>query len=76
MSVPMDPDFVASFFGHHANEAPYRSKPTAEPKPLPQIHGKRIDGVLYLLADDVADALESQSPKVNRRLIDRIRRSS
>ena len=41
---------------------------------LPLIRGKSIDGVFYVRAEDVADALESQAPTVNRRLIDKLRR--
>lgn len=75
MSAPFDPDFLDRFFGPSTNEAPARPAPKPEPKPLPQIRGKRIDDVLYLHAGDLADALESQSPKTNRRLIDRLRRA-
>jgi hypothetical protein len=46
---------------------------TPAAKPLPQIRGKKIDGVLYVRAEDVADALESQAPAANRRLIDKLR---
>lgn len=41
-------------------------------KPLPQIRGKQIDGVLYVRAEDVADALESQ--KAAPRLVAKLRR--
>lgn len=43
------------------------------PPPLPQIRGKRIDGVLYVHASDVADALAQLAPTVNKRLIDKFR---
>lgn len=48
----------------------------AASKPLPQIRGKRFDGVLYVHAGDVADALESQAPKLNARLIAKLRGAS
>ena len=66
-----------SFFG--PDYGPRTAQPktaTTTSKPLPQIRGKRVDGVLYLNADDIADALASQAPVTNRRLIDRIRRTS
>jgi hypothetical protein len=54
------------------DEAVKRAKATQ--KALPLIRGKSIDGVFYVRAEDVADALESQAPPVNRRLIDKLRR--
>ena len=45
----------------------------SSPTPLPQIRGKRIDGVLYVHAEDVADALAQLAPAVNKRLIDKFR---
>lgn len=59
-------DVMGAFLGPKAKEAP-------KPKGLPQIRGKRIDGVLYVHAGDTADALESQAPKVNARLISKLR---
>jgi hypothetical protein len=47
-----------------------------KPKPLPTIRGKRIDGVLYVCAEDVADALELQTPVAAKRLIDKLRKQS
>lgn len=44
------------------------------PTPLPQIRGKEIGGVLYVRAEDVADALESQAPRSCARLIAKLRR--
>lgn len=46
-------------------------KPTT--KPLPQIRGKHIDGVLYVRAEDVAAALEVQAPAACTRLIRKLR---
>ena len=68
MSGPGDLGDVLGSFLDGGKAAP---KPQA--KPLPQIRGKRIDGVLYVHAGDTADALESQAPRVNRRLIDKLR---
>lgn len=45
---------------------------TVPDKPLPQIRGKQIDGVLYVRADDVADALDSQ--QAAPRLVAKLRR--
>lgn len=42
-----------------------------EPKPLPTIRAKEINGVLYLNAEDVALALESQNSAP--RIVTRIR---
>lgn len=42
-------------------------------KPLPQIRGKQIDGVMYLRAEDVADAMEAGAPKACARLIAKFR---
>lgn len=49
-----------------------RRKGTTD-KPLPALRGKRIDGVLYIRAEDLADALESQAPKQCDRLIKKLR---
>lgn len=43
---------------------------------LPQIRSRRLDGVLYVRAADVADVLEQQAPGTNRPLIDKLRRAS
>lgn len=45
----------------------------ASPAPLPQIRGKRIDDVLYVHAQDGADALAQLGPTTNKRLIDKLR---
>lgn len=67
-----DDVFAAMFGGPSSTE-----KPKPEARPLPQIHGRRdpITGELWVLATDVADALESQAPKVNARLISKLRGS-
>ena len=44
--------------------------------PLPRIRSHHRDGVLYVRADDLADALEAQAPEVNARLIAKLRRSA
>ena len=74
MSQFDDPFDVSRFLRSNAmsEQAP---PPRPTPKPLPQVRGKRIEGELYLRADDLADALESQGPKTNRRLIDRLRKA-
>lgn len=63
-------------FGDFLN-AGQRTKAGATPKPvtkpLPQIRGRHQDGVLWVRAEDVADALESQAPKANARLIAKLR---
>jgi hypothetical protein len=43
------------------------------PVPLPQIRGKRIDDVLYVRAEDVADALEQLAPTTTQKLITKLR---
>lgn len=53
-----------------AAERDAKKKPT---KPLPQIRGKHVGGVLYVRAEDVADALESQVPTAAARLIAKLR---
>jgi hypothetical protein len=52
------------------------SKPKPQAKPLPRIRGKKIDGVLYVRAADVAEALASQAPGVNARLIKKLKDAS
>ncbi len=42
-------------------------------KPLPQIRGRRESGVLWVRAEDVADALEVAAPETNARLIKKLR---
>lgn len=49
-----------------------KPKPKNEP-PMPQIRGKEFDGVLYVRAEDVADALSVLAPAANKRLIDKLR---
>lgn len=68
-------DAFSGLFGVPPGRAPRPAPTTRKPaRPLPQIRGRVIDGVLYVRAGDVADALESQAPRVNRRLIDKLRR--
>lgn len=73
-------DPLANLFGptlrtsHRADPAPAPAPRHARPaRPLPQIRSRKIDGHLFLRAEDVADALEAQAPTTNRRLIDRLR---
>jgi hypothetical protein len=61
-------DIFASIFG-----GPPSAKPEPEARPLPQIRGHRHEGVLWVRAEDVADALESQAPTTNARLIKKLR---
>jgi hypothetical protein len=42
-------------------------------KPLPQVRGRVIDGIYYVRGEDIADALDSQAPRVNKPLIDKLR---
>lgn len=63
-------DFTSQAFERARRNATNR-KP--DEKPLPQIRGKEIDGVLYVRAVDVADALHVLSPTANKRLIDKLR---
>jgi hypothetical protein len=46
-----------------------QSNNSSTDKPLPQIRGKAIDGVLYVRAEDVADCLGELGASTNRRLI-------
>jgi hypothetical protein len=62
--------FLDDLFGAAPRPAPKANKPT---RPLPQIRGRREGGVLWVRAEDVADALESQAPTVNARLIAKLR---
>jgi hypothetical protein len=43
-------------------------------RPLPQVRGKTINGVLYVRAEDIADALDTLAPTANKPLIDKLRR--
>lgn len=43
-------------------------------KPTSQIRSKTLDGVLYVRADDVADALERDAPTTCASLIQKLRR--
>ena len=54
-------------------EGAMRAQPEGERKPLPQIRGRREDGVLWVRAEDVADALEAAAPETNARLIKKLR---
>ncbi|SRR6266542_6048322 len=65
-------DFLSSL-GRGVDNA-FGAEKKKENKPIPPIRGKVIDNVFYVRADDVADALESQAPVINRRLIDKLRR--
>lgn len=77
--MSFDPDIFGGLFGPtaraRADDAIRRpAAPAPKPaRPLPQIRGRRDDGVLWVRAEDVADALESQAPKVNARLIAKLR---
>ncbi|TKJ24347.1 hypothetical protein [Blastococcus sp. CCUG 61487] len=57
---------AAGFAGTPLGQAAAAAQRDTKKKPtrgaLPPIRGKRIDGVLYVRADDVADALQSQVP--------------
>lgn len=64
-------DLMSGFFG---GKPTVPATPRTSEKPVPQIRGKEINGVLYVRADDVADALESQAPGPCRRLIAKLRR--
>lgn len=69
-------DLFAGLFGGPSQGTFPRpaASPSKPGRPLPQIRGRVIDGVLYVRADDVADALATQAPGVNRRLIAKLRR--
>lgn len=73
MSSPFgtDPGQIMDDFFAKQNRA--KAHRDASPAPLPQIRGKRIDDVLFVNADDVADALAQLAPAVNKRLIDKLR---
>jgi len=68
--------FAATDLGRAAAAArkdakkPTPANPSAE---LPQIRGKRINGVLYVRAEDVADALQRTVPTEAARLIRKLR---
>lgn len=63
-------DIFENFFGKATTP---NSKPKPEARPIPPIRGKRIDGVFYVRAEDIANALESQAPEINKRLIAKLR---
>lgn len=73
-----DPFGIGGLFGGSPRPRPTSSSGpervgTPPAKPLPQIRGRREGDVLWVRADDVADALESQSAKTNARLIAKLR---
>lgn len=50
-----------------------RARGGDEPKPLPQIRGRREGGALWVRAEDVAAVLEAQAPVAAARLIKKLR---
>lgn len=72
-------DLVDAVFGQgplakkRAEPQPQADPPQREQPKLPQLRSKRIDGVLYVRAEDVADLLEKSVPDKTRPLIRRLR---
>lgn len=66
-----DPATAAAF--RRGYEGAKRATQEAEKKPLPKIRGRREGDVLWVRAQDVAEALEAFAPETNARLIRKLR---
>jgi hypothetical protein len=70
-------DVFDEFIRNPAAQGKSRPAESQTPKPvtnpMPAIRGRREDDVLWVRAEDVADALEALSPTTNARLIKKLR---
>jgi hypothetical protein len=70
-------DLLSSVFGGGRPRATTPPNAHVDPRPvsnpMPAIRGRKEDGVLWVRAEDVADALEALSPTTNARLIKKLR---